>query len=90
MIVMMLSKFRALPPKWAIDERVKLQQTEEKIQRFIGYMIDAGYAGCTWYRGLQLDLMTVRAEKRKLEKRIREILIHGNINQRKRILEQGY
>lgn len=87
---MMLSKFRALPPKWAIDERVELQETEEKIERFIGYLIDAGFEGITWYRRLQLDLLTVQGKKRRLEKRIRQILIHGNINQRQRILEDIY
>lgn len=85
---MMLSKFRALPPKWAIDERVRLQKAKESQNRRIDMLLEAGYPE-TAYR-FALALLDIEYEKAKLEKRIREILIHGNINQRKRILEQGY
>ena len=85
---MMLSKFRALPPKWAIDERIRLACTEQKIERCVSILVEVGYTASA--RRLSCDLVAINHEKAKLEKRIREILIHGHINQRARIQEQGY
>lgn len=85
---MMLSKFRALPPKWAIDERIRLACTEQKIERCVSILVEVGYTASA--KRLAYDLIGIGYEKDKLEERIREILIHGHINQRARIQEQGY
>lgn len=77
---MMLSKLKVLPPKWAHDERVRLQKAEESQNRRIDMLLEAGYPE-TAYR-FALVLLGIEYEKAQLEKRIREIILHGNINQR--------
>ena len=85
---MMLSKFQALPPKWAIDERIRLEKLEQEIKQCVSTLVKAKYTASA--KRLSYDLIGISNEKAKLEKRIREILIHGHINQRARIQEQGY
>lgn len=80
----MLSKVNVLAPKWASDESAKLQKKKDILDnaKFLLTKNGSTYDTCEIYRGVQDLWEQVGKEQAKLNKRVREILMHGVINER--------
>ena len=80
----MLSNVNVLAPKWASDESAKLQKKKDILDnaKFLLAKNGSTYDTCETYRGVQELWEQVGKEQAKLNKRIREIKMHGAINER--------